>query len=689
MTLLSERAATVAAEWALWGKDATDTDYRLLRCSVGTFSPQDFVYAIDRYSPGTLDVRMLPQVTVSWLKNPQTGLPTHLGLAIHETAAADDPRTGHARSQFDAAGREVVYVRFFAVPYEDLAMRGVSYRQLYCMFQRRVLPEHDREPITADFLTAPEDVPPSEAESQFAVHVAAQLLTTHPVCILGASEIALDRRLRFLDLVMSRLTYGTRSQLSAATWVNSNFTGHKHRLFFASAARDDARGRFGGVADGAVTRSGRKPDVVVEWGRLETAGARDPEAINYLSWDGLSSRWASAVLRQDTMPVDLKDKHAVRAMLDRVHLGKVDKLTVPETLTCLGEDLRTGTGSNADLQLYIDNLLSKGAGPLSAQTRDHGLTLIGRYDLLAGHPRVWDMRDRLYEALMGVVLDGPVTYERYLRLQESTKTPLQQNAALLQALNRRRTEADPTWLLIRRGIGDTDEDLVNALALNSVPATKLATRLVQDAVRATGRAGGATGRGTGEPALRPEHGRLIFGPAVQYLMRYGRRDRAEFMRLGFLAPALDYYYPGDHPAQVKQAVWILRNVYGTRLGRGNIKEVLGGSAYPPTDALLAAVIELAPEHAEFAMTEYGRARTADLVPAVRKRRLRSYLYPRGLPRLSRSMPAHRRGVVSQPAVPPGVPPLRLSAERGKAIVLAIGFAVIVVMMVLIYASHVF
>ena len=120
--------------------------------------------------------------------------------------------------------------------------------------------------------------------------------------------------------------------------------------------------------------------------------------------------------------------------------------------------------------LYIDNLFSKGAGPLSAQTRDQCLTLIGRYDLLATHPRVWSLRDRLYEALMRVVLDGPVTYERYLRLQESMKTPIEQNAALLQALNRRRTAADPTWLLIRRGIGDTEEDLVNALARNSVPA---------------------------------------------------------------------------------------------------------------------------------------------------------------------------------------------------------------------------
>ena len=658
MMVLSERPVTITAEWALWGKDANDTDYRMLRCSAGTFSPQDFVYAIDRYSPGTLDVRSLPQVTVSWLKNPRTGLPTHVGLAIHETAAADDPRTGSARSRFDAAGREIVYVRFFCVPYDVLADREVSYRQLYHGFQRRTLPADD-EPIAADLLMVPEDMVPSTAERQFAVQVAAQLLTTQPVCILGASEISLDRRLRFIDLVMSGLTYGTRSQLSAATSVNSNFTMHKHRLFFASAPRDDPRATFSDALDGAVTRSRRKPDVVVEWGRVDTARARDTDAINYLSWEGLGSRWAPRVLAQDTVPVDLKDKHAIREMLRRVHLGKVDKLTVQDTLACLGEDLRTGTGAAADLSRYIDSLLSKGAEQLSSQARDQCMRLVAQYDLLTDYPRVSSMRDRFYDALLQLVLDGPLTYERYLRLLDCLKTPMQQNAALLQALDRRRAEpADPTWLLVRRGIGDTDDDLINALAQNSVPATRLATRLVDDAVRATGSAG-AGDFNSGEPTLRPEHGRLIFDPAVQYMTRYSNRDRAEFIRLGYLAPALDRYFAGDQPAQVKRAKWILRNVYGNRLSKRNIKEVLGGSPYPPTDALLAAVIQLAEAHAEFAMTEYGRARSANLVPSRRKRRFRSRLQ-----------------------VDPAV-------SYAKAIVLAVGLIVIVVMVMLVYLSHLF
>ena len=687
MTVLSERPTTVAAEWALWGKEATDTDYRLLRCSAGTFSPQDFIYAIDRYSPGTLEVRSLPQVTFSWLKNPQTGLPTHLGLAIHETAAADDPRSGHARSRFDAAGREIIYVRFFCLPFEDLTDRAVTYRQLYYGLQRRALPVHDREPIETDLMIAQmaaEDVPPSAAERQFATHVSAQLLTTHPVCILGASEISLDRRLRFIDLVMAGLPYGTRSQLSAATWVNSNFTGLKHRLFFASAPRDDPRSRFGDSQPGVVPGSDRKPDLVVEWGRVETASASDPDAISYLSWEGLGSRWAAPVLEQDVEPVDLKDKQAIREMLRRVHLGNVEKLTVQATLTCLGDDLRDTTGVDGDLARYIDNLISKGTGRLTAQTRDQCLTLIGQYRLLAGHPRVSAMRDRYYDGLLRVALDGPVTYAGYLRLEKNIQAPLQEYPALLQAMDRRRSSADLTWLLIRRGIGDSNEDLMNALAQNSVPASMPATWLVQNAVRATS-AARTSGRNDGEPALLPGHGRLIFDAAVLYLMRYSNRDRAEFRRLGFLAPALDYYFIGEQHAQVERATRILRNIFGSRLSKANIKEVLGGSAYPPTDALLAAVINLAKEHAEFAMTEYGRARSANLVLTSSKRRLR---LP-GLPRPARAPDARYRRVAFRPVAPPEAPQVRGALAYAKAILLCIGLVMILAMVLLIYLSHLF
>ena len=53
----------VTAEWALWGKDATDTEYRLLTCSDGTVSRETFVEQITSFSPGS--AKTWPQVTVS------------------------------------------------------------------------------------------------------------------------------------------------------------------------------------------------------------------------------------------------------------------------------------------------------------------------------------------------------------------------------------------------------------------------------------------------------------------------------------------------------------------------------------------------------------------------------------------------------------------------------------------------
>jgi hypothetical protein len=680
MTLTTGRTTTITAEWALWGKESHDRDYRLLRCSVGTFSPQDFVYAIDRYSPGTLPVRTLPQVSVSWLKHPQTGLPSHLGLAIHETAAADDPRSGQARAQFDAAGREIVFVRYFCVPYEDLAAEAASYRQLYNAFRRRGLFEQGRDPITAD-LDKLQEQPPGADESLFAEHVAAQLLTTQPVCILGADQMPLDRRLRFIDLVMSGLTYGTRTQLSAATWVNSNFTAHKLRLFFASASRDDP-GEISGPELGASnSQTRRKPDVVVKWGHLETARATDRESIEYLSWDGLGQPWAATVLAQETTPVDLKDKGSIKEMLRRVQLGNIDQLTLPDTLRYLGENLRTGAGRDTDIPQYIDNLVTKGARHLSKETREECWALIGQYDLLTDNPRVRTWRDQLYDGLLGVTFDGPVTYERYLRIQDSMRTPLNQNVPLLRALERRQKMLDIPWLLIRRGLGDTDEELMITLAQGSMPAPELARCLVAEAVRASAQ-GGAGDRPHDEPVLRPDHGRLLFGPALEYLLRYGRGDHRELRQFGYLAPALNYYYADDKQAQVTRAIGILRSVYGSRLGRADIEEVLGASDYRPTDALLAAVINLAPGHAEFAMTEYGRARSADLVPVPRNRGWRSRVP--SVPRLRSGRPRRRRGL----SVTPSPALTRVKGVRPQSVVLTFGLLVIAVMIVLIYVIYV-
>ena len=55
----------IAAEWALWGKEAHETGAHVLRCSNGALRAKDFAEIITRYAPG--DLAVLPQYTVSWI----------------------------------------------------------------------------------------------------------------------------------------------------------------------------------------------------------------------------------------------------------------------------------------------------------------------------------------------------------------------------------------------------------------------------------------------------------------------------------------------------------------------------------------------------------------------------------------------------------------------------------------------
>lgn len=64
MSTVADTALTV--QWALHGKRPGDTEAnRVLVCSYGDISRENFAEAITRFNPGTLDE--LPQVTVSWL----------------------------------------------------------------------------------------------------------------------------------------------------------------------------------------------------------------------------------------------------------------------------------------------------------------------------------------------------------------------------------------------------------------------------------------------------------------------------------------------------------------------------------------------------------------------------------------------------------------------------------------------
>src|SRR5690242_12653531 len=211
----------VTVEWALWGKERSDLEYRLLRCSDGTLSEANFDELLTRYSTGTLEA--LPQVTIGWLEDRAHG--HQIALAIHEEPA--DRRV-------DATGRPVVLTRCFCVPYATLAEGRVSYQALYDKFRKIPLDEQE-----GTFQTSLPVMPSVVRADLAAQRAAALLVTCKPVCVLEADRAGLADRLEFIDSVMSLLPFGLRCQLSASTWASSQFWEHKFRLFFASTLRPD------------------------------------------------------------------------------------------------------------------------------------------------------------------------------------------------------------------------------------------------------------------------------------------------------------------------------------------------------------------------------------------------------------------------------------------------------------------
>jgi hypothetical protein len=251
--MMRETAVPVTAEWALWGKESHDFEYRLLAWSDGAVSRDNFQEAITRYSPGTLED--LPQATFSWFSDRDRSSyhrPNYLGLTIH-----DRPEPG----QRDAIGRPVVRTRYYCVPFDQLATGAVSYQAMYEGLGSIELPIESRAPIRAELAVA-WPVPPADSP---AIRAAALLLTGRPVCILGAEQVRLGDRLQFLDQVASFLPYGMRSRLSASTWVSGAFREHKLRLFFSSPPR--------------------WPDAhYVVWGEHDTGPIGDHRADFYMKW---------------------------------------------------------------------------------------------------------------------------------------------------------------------------------------------------------------------------------------------------------------------------------------------------------------------------------------------------------------------------------------------------------------------
>jgi hypothetical protein len=297
--LTAQSMAQLTAQWALWGRRSADTASRVLASSDGTLKPRDFREVVERYASGAHNG--LPQYTLFWIPGSESSSGesstvqssraqsngAFVGLAIHEHAryARSD-----VRDRYDAAGREIVYTRLFCLRYQDVAEQRATFTGLLSAAESQQLPPPDPAgPVTLR-LDPDWQVPAAlGAAGELAATVAVLLLTTRPVCVLGADDVPALDRLAFIDEVLACLPYGVRASLSAATWASPTAHNLRLRLFFAGAER----------ADGGVTTH-------VTWGqsaRPDLSAAEHEPLRHYADWLERSGAEAAVRLGNQTDPV--------------------------------------------------------------------------------------------------------------------------------------------------------------------------------------------------------------------------------------------------------------------------------------------------------------------------------------------------------------------------------------------------
>ncbi len=542
----------VTAEWALWGKEAHESAYHVLRSSKGTFVPDDFREIITRYAPGVKDD--LPQYTVCWIPG-QNKEPEYLAVAVHELAAADPRRSG-GRSRHDANGREIEFVRLFCVRYADLAKHAVSYQELVEAVQNQQLPPGPADPITVELPSRTSAQAAAGPDRELAKQVASLLLTSRPVCVLGADDVPAAKRLHFIDAVMSLLPYGLRTTFSASTWASSTAQDLKLRLFFANAKRDDG-GRTGYVTWG-------------QSGPVRFAG-RDGEAAGlYLGWLKDAGAGAPDLLAGQTQPVRF-NAAAIRQMVGNLPKDK----PVAETLDDLGASLRAG--DVPAVQAAVKRLQRYLAGHQEPADRYEYRWLIAWHRLLKDHPGLRaSTKASVYRVLLRLAFDVPLSYASYCEIEDCVGG---RPCGLLAGVMIELQFTDYlSWILTHMAAPCLDEDkLIESLHHQGV-CPNAPIDLVER------HAGGL---------LRPAHGKVALDFAVWYLCRYAEDPKPELAYRGYLARLYDIVFPGEQAEQQIRLLDVLRFVFGDSLSRGQIADIFDQPGLYPSVALEAAVARMA------------------------------------------------------------------------------------------------
>ncbi len=212
---------TVDYEWALEGKPpGSYNDYEVLEHSEG-LDLGIFDEIRSRYATGASGDQ--PQVTIAFAGTRQPD-----GEEIYYVVLAlQNEWSGHR----DGTNRKIFYTRVVLRPLRP----------------DRRSPGRATRPCTTPSRTSATTGPPRSRSAPTptfpprcygdAMGAAGLLLTGKHVCVVGADQEPIRKRLRFIDEVASLLPYGMRTRLTAATWVSAT-ADHKIRLSFAPHAAD-------------------------------------------------------------------------------------------------------------------------------------------------------------------------------------------------------------------------------------------------------------------------------------------------------------------------------------------------------------------------------------------------------------------------------------------------------------------
>jgi len=469
---------------------------------------------------------------------------------------------------------------------------------------------------------------------EFAMRVASLLLTNVPVCVLGADDTPMDARLAFIDSVMGLLPYGFRHKMTAATWTRPTLRDHRFRLYFSNAPRSGASDR------------------VVHWGEPPGKVVLPRQVSEYYDWlaDKVSPL---AQLAVQQLEFRFDNKSAVQALelADSLQYRARHRLTLPlpyaagrrepkppapataaavppgpaasaaspaspdsaaspslteadapapevpedpfeEDIAHCAQYVRAGNGTR--LRPVISRLQKRvETAQIDLGHRLRYQEMISEYGLLKPHNSVAKQEDKLYDVLLALGFEQPLTYDGYCAVERclGIEPGAAPHRSLLAAIERTRMRDPISNAIVLTHLND-QQKLLNWLASGDIDVVHLINLLASI-------------------WECPAHAKLLCEVTLTYLEReldlYTASDaRASLRGHGFLAQALQERHPGKEQYQIHALYRFLQAAYPSGLRTANIAQVLCGTRNPPTPALLAAVLMRlnTPGDAELAQEAY-------------------------------------------------------------------------------------